>query len=112
MYFQTLRCPRCPNQVYDDLVRFQWYASPVPRDVTEQPMFNLVPLARARRKMTHFDNQAGTIGEPLQLRFPQPIPMTVAPAAISGNQQTLDRAAVSLLAVSNLKCNRYPRQWG
>ena len=39
------------NQVDDDFVADQWFATPVLADEREQAMFDLVPLAGSRRKM-------------------------------------------------------------
>jgi len=39
-------------------------------DATEQAMLDLVPLAGARREVTHHDAQAGFAGEFLELHFP------------------------------------------
>ena len=63
--FQAFRGPGRSNQIHDDLMRFQGDALPVARDVTEQAMFDLVPLACARGKMTDLDNQPRAIGESL-----------------------------------------------
>jgi hypothetical protein len=77
-------------------VRFQGNALPVARDVAKQSMFDLVLLAGARRKMAHFQNRACPIGKPLKFRLPKTIAMTVAAAAVAGNQQP-SGVAVSLL---------------
>src|SRR3990172_13079622 len=50
-------------------------------------MLNLVPFARARRKMTDRDRQAHTVRQALKLPFPQAYPTSVAPAAVGGDEQ-------------------------
>jgi hypothetical protein len=47
MDFETFGCGCVSNRFDDDLVRFQWDALPVSRDVAKESMLNLVPLARA-----------------------------------------------------------------
>jgi len=44
-------CPDVPDAVDDGLVRRQRGAAPVLRDVAEEPVLDLVPLARSRRKL-------------------------------------------------------------
>ncbi len=50
-------------------------------------MLDLVPLAGARRKVTHLDRQAALIGPALQFPFPPVVARAVAPPAIGGDQQ-------------------------
>ena len=64
-------------------------AAPIHRDVREQPMLDLVPLARTRRKVTDRDHQARPIGQTLQFPLPQPEARPVAPACIRRDQQRL-----------------------
>ena len=75
-------CPDVPDAVDDGLVRRQRGAPPVRRDVTEEPVLDLVPLAGARRKMTHLDGQSGLVGQLLKLVLPGVRPVPVAPARI------------------------------
>src|ERR1700737_3797396 len=50
-------------------------------------MFNLVPLARPRRKMTDAQPQTNGVGQFLQGHFPQTRSAAVAAAAVGGDQQ-------------------------
>src|SRR5205814_323168 len=52
-------------------------------------MLDLVPLARARRKVAHRDGKPGAIRQPLQFPFPEPEAGAVTPAGIRGDQQRL-----------------------
>src|SRR3984893_8050615 len=83
-----LRCRRA-DEVYHDLVGFQRPASPIACHVAKQAMRNLVPLARAGRKMAHLDLQSDFIAEFLQFDFPQSIAATVAAPTVGGDQQAL-----------------------
>jgi len=64
-------------------------ASPVPRDVTEQTMFNFVPFARSGWKVADFNNQTRFVRQLLQLQFPQTIAVSVAAAAIGSHQDAI-----------------------
>ena len=68
---------RCPDQVHYHLTTDQGPAPPVLRDMTEHPMFDLVPLARAGREVTHRHRQAEPIGQILQFVLPQSTPAAV-----------------------------------
>jgi len=47
-------CGRCArDQIDDRFIISHRFAAPIRADEGEQPMFNLVPLAGARRKMTN-----------------------------------------------------------
>src|ERR1700730_17910268 len=52
-------------------------------------MLDLVPLARAWRKVAHRDGEPGAIREPLEFPFPEPEAGAVTPAGIRGDQQRL-----------------------
>src|SRR5258708_16056115 len=52
-------------------------------------MLDLVPLARARRKVAHRDGEPGVIRQPLQFPFPEPEAGAVTPTRIPGDQQRL-----------------------
>jgi hypothetical protein len=52
---------RAGDEVHDDLVTLEWLATPVTRDRNEEAMFNLVPLRRAGREVTHRDAQPGAL---------------------------------------------------
>src|SRR5512135_298206 len=86
---------RC-NQIDDRLVTDQRLASPVLADEREEPMLDLVPLARPWRQVTHRDLQARLIRQPLQSHLPKVHPRTVAPSTIGGDQQPLGSGVVRL----------------
>ena len=58
------------NQIDDHLVVNQWPTPPILGYVAEHPMLNLVPFARAWRKVAHINSQIRLIGKLLQLHFP------------------------------------------
>src|SRR5215203_4318960 len=60
-------------------------AAPVHRDVREQTVLDLVPLARARREVTDRDGEPRAIRELLQLPLPQPQPRAVTAAGVGGD---------------------------
>src|SRR5579884_545797 len=62
------------DEVHHDFVREQWATPPVPRDVREEAMLDLVPLARARRQMRDVDAKSGPIGESLKVELPSAVP--------------------------------------
>src|SRR5215472_18961367 len=47
-------------------------ATPVLRDVAEQPVLYFIPLRRARRIVVDVDHEAGLVGQLLQFDFPEP----------------------------------------
>src|ERR1035437_11026131 len=49
---------RARDQIYDRLIIPKRLAAPIRGDEREQPMFNLVPLAGARGKMTYGNRKA------------------------------------------------------
>ena len=61
--------------------------SPALGDGGEKPMFTLIPLAGARRVVTHADTKSGLVGEALQGEFPQPSANRVAASAVGGYEQ-------------------------
>ncbi len=70
---------------------------PVHRNVIEQSMFDLVPLAGARREMTHMNRQATLVRKFLQTIFPEAIATAVAPATVRRDVQMF-RVRINLLA--------------
>ena len=87
MYDQSLGSARMSNQFNDGLQGRQRLASPVLRDEREQAVFDLVPFARAGRKVCDGDLQPGIIRQILQGDLPQAATGAVAAAAIRGDQQ-------------------------
>ena len=71
-----------PDAVDDRLESRQQRTPPVRRDVAEEPVFDLVPLARAGWRMAYLHGQAGLVGEPLELVLPgtRAIPTGVSPS--------------------------------
>ena len=58
------------DQIDDQVAAGQGTAAPVPGDVAEHPMLDLVPLARPRWEMTDANPQTDGVGQ--QLQRPQP----------------------------------------
>jgi len=51
------------DEVNNGLEATKWFASPVPDDVTEESMFNLVPFACTWRKMADTNCETRIVGE-------------------------------------------------
>src|ERR1700758_3938681 len=75
------------DQVEDHLVAAQRPAAPVDADEREQPVLDLVPLRRSRRKMAELEFQASVVREALQLDLPQMHARAVPAAAVGGDRQ-------------------------
>ena len=60
--------------------------SPIHADIRKEAMFNLVPLARARREVAHRDLQLVLIGQLLEFSFPEAHPVAVAAAAVRADE--------------------------
>ncbi len=58
------------DQLDDGAARDERSATPVLRDVTKQPMLDLVPLGRSGRIMANRDGEPGLIGEFLEFHLP------------------------------------------
>ena len=74
------------DEIDDDLMACQRSAAPVLGDVRKEPVFNLVPLAGARREVADADAQPGLIGQLLQLGLPKSAPGVVVAACVGGDQ--------------------------
>src|SRR4051812_39463949 len=61
--------------------------TPVHRDVREQPVLDLIPLARARREVADGDLQARLVSKRLKFYLPEPDPVPIAPAPVGADQQ-------------------------
>ena len=70
------------DQVDDGHTIEQRATSPVLGNETEHAMLDLIPLARARRKMRDMDRKVESFGQPLQLSFPQADATAVTPPSI------------------------------
>src|SRR5258707_3597537 len=79
---KALRGRRPSNQVDDCFVVAQRLTSPIRGYEREESMLDLVPLAGARREMTHRQCPCRFVGQPLQLPLPQPQTRSLAPARI------------------------------
>ena len=54
---------RGPNQFHHNFQSLKWDASPVPSDVTEQPVLNLIPFTCPWWVMAKLDLQAGLVSQ-------------------------------------------------
>src|SRR6266850_4986992 len=81
---QSRRRAGVADQVDDRFEGPERAAPPVRGDVTEEPMLDLVPLARAGWEVTHGDAQVERVGQVLQLGLPRPRPIAVAAARVGG----------------------------
>jgi hypothetical protein len=71
---------RVTGQADDHLVVDEGAPAPVLGDVTEEPVLNLVPLARAWREVAHVHPDARVVREALQFDLPCPCSVAIAPA--------------------------------
>src|SRR5262245_39298832 len=97
MNFEPLLRATGTDQLDDNCQSLEGDPLPVPRDVAEESMFNLVPFTGAGWVVAQFDLQPGLIGELLQSPTPQARSRTVTAATVSGNQQAR-RLRVTLAA--------------
>ena len=84
---QALSRGRLRDQLHDRLVVAQRFAAPVRGDEGEQPVFDLVPFARARREMADANGKSGPRPPALQLQLPEPQALAIAAAAVRRDQQ-------------------------
>src|SRR5512135_3325744 len=96
MFVSNSASTRKPVRVCVLPIRFTttaWSSSgrppPVLRDVAEHPVFDLVPLARPGREVTHRDLQSRLIRQILEADLPQSVAPPVAPARVGRDQQLL-----------------------
>src|SRR5262245_5583066 len=87
------------NQADNDGETHERRATPVHRDVREEAMFDLVPLTRTRREVTHGDGQPGSIRKPLQFPLPQADARAVAATGVGRNHE---RSRAGLRAATHL----------
>src|SRR5207245_686385 len=78
---------RVGDEIDDHPVTGQRTTAPVLGDKAEQTVFDLVPLARARRKVADLQAQLQLVRQILQSDFPQPVAAAVTAAAVGGNHQ-------------------------
>src|SRR5436190_23781670 len=86
------------DEFNDRFKRDQGLGTPIDGDVGEEPMFDLVPFAGSRRKMTDRDAQSGLVGQPLHLPLPQAAARAVGAASIRGDEQ-VGLARIQTLAI-------------
>ena len=65
MDFQSLSRGGCGNLTHEHLQTYERFPAPVFADEGKQAVFNLVPFAGSRRKVTHGDGDPGLVGQPL-----------------------------------------------
>src|SRR6266508_2183650 len=87
LYAQARGGAGVPDQLDERFERSQWLAPPVLRDVTEEPMLDLVPLARPWRKVTDSDAQPSVVGEPLQFVLPRQRTVPVASPRVRRDEE-------------------------
>ena len=58
------------DQLQDHCLARQWFATPVDRNGGKEPMFDLIPLARPRRKMANGDYESSLVSQALQFTLP------------------------------------------
>src|SRR4030043_1680737 len=78
---------RASDQVYDRLIIQKGFTAPIRGDEREQSVFNLVPFAGARRKVTDRKRKTRCIRKLLQLQFPEPQPGAITTTAIRRDEQ-------------------------
>ena len=74
---------RVPDEVDDGHTVEQWPATPILGNEAEHAVLDLIPLARARRKVRDMEGQVEIIGQPLEFGFPQSHPAAVTASPIS-----------------------------
>ena len=81
---------RVPDQCHERFKGHEGAAPPVFREVTEEPVLNLVPLARARWKVGDVNRQPEVVGQALETGLPRARPIAVASARIGRNPADSD----------------------
>src|SRR6266542_3386780 len=86
-YTQTRFRGRIANQLYCGFAAHERAAAPVLCDLSEEAMFDLDPLAGARREMADAHVEAGVVCEALEFHAPEVRTRTVAPSTIGRDQE-------------------------
>jgi len=73
-HLQPLGGRRARDQIDNRLIIRKRFAAPIRANEREQPVFNLVPLAGARREVTNGNRKTRFIRQFLQLHFPEAQP--------------------------------------
>lgn len=71
-HFQSFRCGGLGDQGDDRFIIAQRLSTPIRREKGKEPVFDLVPLARAWRKMANGQTPTCLIRKLLQFQLPQP----------------------------------------
>ena len=66
VHLESLARSRVGDEIYDDIVAFQWSSTPVEGYLAEQAVLDLVPFARTSRKMADLQVEPSFIGESLR----------------------------------------------
>src|SRR5579863_8040829 len=90
-HLEPRRPGRLGYQIHDRLIVAQRLTAPVRGDKGEQPVLDLVPLARARRKVADGDGKTRLVRQHLQFQLPKPQARPVAAPAVRSDQQVLGR---------------------
>ena len=88
-YLQARRRRGISDQLDYDFVADKGPPSPILGNVTEHPMFDLVPLAGPGREMAYVNRHFELIGELLECHLPKSAPAAVATTAIGRDEQSL-----------------------
>src|SRR5271156_5940645 len=82
--------PSCANVIQNCLVAVERPSSPIFTDLTEQPVFNRIPLGGSSWIMAHCYGDVVTVTKfLLKIDLPSPVPESIAPAAISQDQKAI-----------------------
>src|SRR3989304_8618695 len=91
MNLQPFSRTRGGDELHDDHAADQGTATPILGDVAEHSMLDLVPFARAGRKVSDMQSQPQFIGQALEFRLPQAHPRAIASAPVGGGQDLRGR---------------------
>src|ERR1700684_322354 len=75
------------DEVHHNFEAFQRSAAPIPCDMTKEPVFDLVPLAGAGRKVADLDLQPRLVTQFLEGNLPKAIAPAMAAATVRRDQQ-------------------------
>src|SRR5437879_2437969 len=78
-----------PDEVDNGFKVKQRLADPVQTDEREQPVFDLIPFAGARRIVADRDRHGCFVTERLQMEFPGTLAVSVTAAAVGADEQSI-----------------------
>ncbi len=87
MNFQSSISLGSRNEINNSGMSQKRLTTPILGDERKESMFNLIPSASPRRKMTDGNRHPNLISQLLQFPFPEASTRTIATTAISGNHQ-------------------------